>query len=146
MTMATEDHSGAALVPSCEYDDETGRQYAASHHAGDSKQQQQQPTAGDDGDSHHYYSLSGIRRRWDSRNANENRDGGSGSGSDRRRPPPVTYSPVMLAMLTGNTFNTCQDVQRLYAECQASGSKDRICEVAAHYMELCVKGYVEPDH
>ena len=55
------------------------------------------------------------------------------------------HSPTVMAMLTDNTINDCEQAFALYQECQASGSDDRICEVAAHRVAMCTKGYIGAD-
>jgi hypothetical protein len=48
------------------------------------------------------------------------------------------HSPIVVAMLTGNTMNSCDDVLRLHAECIVSGSRDRICDAAATSFLRCM--------
>jgi hypothetical protein len=47
------------------------------------------------------------------------------------------HSPVIMAMLTGNTMRSCQETEKLLEECLRSHSDDNICEAAARQMELC---------
>ena len=44
------------------------------------------------------------------------------SSSSRRRHVRWTYPPVVHAMLTGNTMNTCEDMERMLHECFQSSS------------------------
>ena len=48
-----------------------------------------------------------------------------------------TCGPTVLAMLTGNTMSNCEEVKRMYDECQRTGATDRLCEVAARKYNLC---------
>mmetsp|Transcript_25713 Transcript_25713/g.29370 ORF Transcript_25713/g.29370 Transcript_25713/m.29370 type:complete len:95 (+) Transcript_25713:80-364(+) len=48
-----------------------------------------------------------------------------------------SHSPVVLAMLSGNRMNTCEDVGEIFDECLATSSEDRICQTAAQYLSKC---------
>lgn len=63
------------------------------------------------------------------------------------RPNPSTthrccfrHNPTVMAMLSGNTMRNCEQVEKLYAECQRTGATDRLCQVAEMYHKLCLKG------
>lgn len=48
------------------------------------------------------------------------------------------HSPIVTAMLTGNTLQTCEDVESLLMECIQTHSNDRICQAAARQFALCI--------
>jgi hypothetical protein len=52
--------------------------------------------------------------------------------------PRWSHTPVVHAMLTGNTMNTCQDMERMLTECIDSHSNAYICEAAARQFALCI--------
>jgi hypothetical protein len=47
------------------------------------------------------------------------------------------HSPTVLATLTGNTMQTCSQVDQIIKVCRAAASDEWICEVASKYYELC---------
>jgi hypothetical protein len=49
------------------------------------------------------------------------------------------HSPVIIAMLTGNTMNSCEDAMKLHTECLKSNSGDMICQAAARQLCLCME-------
>lgn len=49
------------------------------------------------------------------------------------------HSPVVRAVVEGNSMTTCHDVQQMVLECTNSHSMDRICKTAAAYYEKCFK-------
>jgi hypothetical protein len=55
-----------------------------------------------------------------------------------RRGAKWQHSPIVMAMLTGNTMRTCVDTEALLEECQRSHSDDRICEAAVRQVNSCL--------
>mmetsp|Transcript_95125 Transcript_95125/g.264318 ORF Transcript_95125/g.264318 Transcript_95125/m.264318 type:complete len:97 (-) Transcript_95125:155-445(-) len=49
-----------------------------------------------------------------------------------------SHSPIVTAMLTGNTLQSCEAVEALLAECYESNSDDRICQAAARQFARCI--------
>jgi hypothetical protein len=49
------------------------------------------------------------------------------------------HSPIIMAMLTGNTMRSCAEAEALLSECSISHSDDRICQAAARRIALCMK-------
>jgi hypothetical protein len=49
------------------------------------------------------------------------------------------HSPVIMAMLTGNTMNSCGDAMKLHTECLKSNSGDMICKAAARQIYMCME-------
>mmetsp|Transcript_20849 Transcript_20849/g.45199 ORF Transcript_20849/g.45199 Transcript_20849/m.45199 type:complete len:113 (-) Transcript_20849:225-563(-) len=47
-------------------------------------------------------------------------------------------TPLVRAMLEGNSLRNCADVRDVLAECIESRSDDRICTTAALYFEQCM--------
>ena len=56
----------------------------------------------------------------------------------RRRAAKFSHSPIVMAMLTGNTNASCADAESLLEECLRTGSNDRICEAAARRVDSCI--------
>jgi hypothetical protein len=48
------------------------------------------------------------------------------------------HSPVVTAMLTGNTLESCDAIEALLAECYESNSDDRICQAASRQFRICI--------
>ena len=49
------------------------------------------------------------------------------------------HSPVIMAMLTGNTMDSCGDAMKLHTECLESDSGDMICKAAARQIYMCME-------
>ena len=59
-----------------------------------------------------------------------------------RRSTGWEHSPIIMAMLTGNTMRNCADAEKLLSECQKSQSDDMesmICQAAARQVDLCMR-------
>ena len=50
------------------------------------------------------------------------------------------HSSIVMAMLTGNTMRNCDEVRKMYQECERTGADDQLCQVARQYYELCLQG------
>ena len=57
------------------------------------------------------------------------------------RTKPWSHSPVVLAMLSNNKMQNCNDVKEILAECLATASGDRICGTAEQYFSRCAQSY-----
>jgi hypothetical protein len=55
-----------------------------------------------------------------------------------RRMTQFTHSPTIVAILHSNAMRDCASVREVYAECQASQSKDTICKTANAYFAACL--------
>lgn len=59
--------------------------------------------------------------------------------AQRRTRTRWEHSPVIMAMLTGNTMNSCDDAMKLHIECLKFNSGDMICEAAARQIYMCME-------
>lgn len=57
----------------------------------------------------------------------------------RSRKTRWEHSPVIMAMLTGNTMQNCGDAMQLHIECLQSNSGDMICQAAARQIYTCME-------
>lgn len=49
------------------------------------------------------------------------------------------HSPMVAAMLTGNTLQSCEAAEAMLADCYEARSEDRICSAAARQFAQCMK-------
>merc|ERR1719198_954737 len=49
------------------------------------------------------------------------------------------HAPVIRAMLTGNTLQSCNRIEDLLSDCFETRSEDRICQAAARQFATCMK-------
>ena len=49
------------------------------------------------------------------------------------------HSPMVAAMLTGNTLQSCEAAEAMLADCYEAQSDDRICGAAARQVAQCMK-------
>lgn len=67
------------------------------------------------------------------------------AGPDAFQKPPISrtrtvfsHSPVVMAMITNNRMSNCHDVSAMIKECEATGSRARVCQVASQYINMCM--------
>jgi hypothetical protein len=63
----------------------------------------------------------------------------------RRTQAKWEHSPIVVAMLTGNTLQSCEQMESMLEECQRSHSDDLICKVAARQYAMCIRMPLERD-
>ena len=51
----------------------------------------------------------------------------------------LSYNPIVTAMLTGNTLQSCEAIETLLGECYESNSDARICQAASMQFARCIK-------
>eukprot|EP00980_Cylindrotheca_fusiformis_P013950 scaffold3621_cov114-Cylindrotheca_fusiformis.AAC.15 len=69
----------------------------------------------------------------------------AGNNAAFQQHPPITrtrsafsHSPVVMAMITNNRMSNCEDVSAMIQECEATGSRARVCQVASQYINMCM--------
>ena len=53
---------------------------------------------------------------------------------------PKRGNVVVSAMLSGNTLRDCQQVKRMFDECNSTHSNEQICRAASFYLSQCLSG------